>query len=217
MIFAILGVLLVPFVYGSASISDACAEPSGSMTCYRTGTLTRKCCQDHIINRSPANPAGTLVTYCTDCKVGPGGTTVECGERYIEMGAEQPLTPVPPAAVARLQEGGVLGEATALPNLSESVGPRWGEVLQMENNLTFSQVNLSSSNSSNNILGLKQSDLVSDEVENSTRTVNEGEEQDKTGTSEEVTGQDENNDGEDKDENDVKDNDNNNEDSQPQE
>jgi hypothetical protein len=52
---------------------------------------------------------------------------VECGERYIPMAAEQPLTPVPPAAVARLQEGGVLGEATAFPNLSQSVGSKFRE------------------------------------------------------------------------------------------
>jgi hypothetical protein len=134
-IFAVIAVLLVPFIYGSSSIPDACAEPSSSMTCKRTGTSTRTCCQDHIINRSPSNPAGTLVTYCTDCKVGPGGITVECGKRYIPMRAEQPLTPIPPAAVARLQEGEVLGEATALPNLSQSVGPNLGRVLQTENNL----------------------------------------------------------------------------------
>jgi hypothetical protein len=182
-IFAIIAVLLVPFVYGS-SIPDACAEPSGSMTCYRTGTLTRTCCQDHIINRSPSNPAGTLVTYCTDCKVGPGGTSDECGERYIPMGAEQPLTPIPPAAVARLQEGGVLGEATTLPEVSVLEAQR-ANITILPGGI-IQEANTSSNDSSTRgILGMDQSDLVSDETENTTSTANDGEEQHESETTEE--------------------------------
>ena len=47
---------------------------------------------------------------------------------------------------------------------------------QLGSNLTFSQVNISNSNSSNNTMPLEQSDLVvSDTLENTTNTVDEGE------------------------------------------
>jgi hypothetical protein len=149
-----------------------------------------RCCQEHIINRSPANPAGSLVEYCTDCSKiydSEGNWHVQnCGDRYIRMSAEDPSTPVPPGALARLQEAGVLGEATTLPNLSQSVGPR-GEVLQTENNLTFSQADISSNNDNNNTMALDQSDLVSDMVKKPTRTVENdgGEGQDESQTTEE--------------------------------
>lgn len=77
------------------------AAPSGQINCKRTGTLIVTCCQDHIINRSPSNPAGTLVTYCTDCEVGPGGQNPpaplrNCGERYIQVFEQDPNPPPPP-------------------------------------------------------------------------------------------------------------------------
>jgi hypothetical protein len=183
--------LLVVVMYSSSSFIPFQASAAGPISCNRTGTMKITCCQDHVINRTPANPAGTLVTYCTDCdvtgvgeSVGPAGYT-NCGERYIQMSAEEPPMPVLPAAVARLQEGGVLGEATTLPNLSQSVGPREG-VLQTENNLTFSQADISSNNDSNNTMALDQSNLASDTVKKPTRTVeNDGEGQDESQTTEE--------------------------------
>jgi hypothetical protein len=76
------------------------AEPSGKIGCQITGTLKVKCCQYHIINRSPSNPAGSLVNYCTDCDVGPGGVKQNCSERYIDSvdtGLEDPKPePKPP-------------------------------------------------------------------------------------------------------------------------
>ena len=58
------------------------------------------CCQDHVINQSPDNPAGTLVTYCTDCQVGPEGIGIAsgtCGDRYIKAFTQDPTpTPTPP-------------------------------------------------------------------------------------------------------------------------
>jgi len=77
------------------------AEAAGQINCKRTGTLIVTCCQDHIINRSPSNPAGTLVTYCTDCEVGPGGQDPpaplrNCGERYVQMFEQNPNQPPPP-------------------------------------------------------------------------------------------------------------------------
>jgi hypothetical protein len=154
LILVVISFLVVSVIYGSSSITlRVLAEPSGGISCQRTGTLIVTCCQDHIINRSPANPAGTLVTYCTDCQVGRGGTgepLYDCSERYIKMGLEQPPVPVPPGAVAKLQEsggiqGGVLEKARTLPNLSQSLGQNFGGLLQNENNLTFSQKNQSDS------------------------------------------------------------------------
>jgi hypothetical protein len=208
---------------------QALAEPSGPVGCERTGTVKITCCQEHIINRSPANPAGTLVTYCTDCDIGPGGmgNYINCSERYIKMGAEQPPITPPPGAVARLQEGGVLEGATTLPEVSVLEGQRANisilprGILQAENNLTFSQANISSSNTSNNTIPSEQSELVvSDTVENTTKTVDAGEQvQDESATTEEGAGE-----GEDTgkgDENEIededKDTDNNDEESQPQE
>ena len=61
-----------------------------------------------------------------------------------------------------------------------------GGVLKTENNLTFSQANISSSSSGNDTLALEQSDLVSDAVENTTRTADDGvEEQDESQPTEE--------------------------------
>ena len=68
------------------------AEPSGPVGCERTGTVKVTCCQEHIINRNPTNPAGILVTYSTDCDIGSGGGKPSgsegyknCGERYLLM------------------------------------------------------------------------------------------------------------------------------------
>ncbi len=69
------------------------AEPSGKIQCWRTGTVKQTSCHDHIINRSPSNPAGKLVTYCADCEEGPGGYVQNCSERYIQMFQQDPKPP----------------------------------------------------------------------------------------------------------------------------
>jgi hypothetical protein len=58
--------------------------------------------------------------------------------------------------------------------------------LQTENNLTFSQKDISSNDDSNNTLALDQSDLVSDTVKKPARTLDDGgEEQDESQSTEE--------------------------------
>jgi hypothetical protein len=205
-IFVISAVLFVPFIYSSYPMPDACAEPSGPVkACTRIGTVTVKCCQDHIINRSPSNPGGTLVTYCTECTRNPDGTYSDCSERYIEASAGQPI-PVPPSAVQRLQEGGILGEATTFPEASVAKGQRAnisilpGGILQEGNNLTFSQANISSDDSSNNTLTMKQSDLVSGTPENTSKAVDVGEEEKNQGETTEETSAEETEDNGDEDE-----------------
>ena len=194
-IFVVISFLGLAVIYSSfpSTAFQALAEPSGQIHCKRTGTVAATCCQDHIINRSPANPAGTLVTYCTDCNyyVDTAGDyhIKDCGERYIAMAAEEPIT-VPPSAVKQLQ--GILGEATTLPEVSVLEAQRAnisilsGGILQAENNLTFSQKDISSNNDNNNTMALDQSDLGSDTVKKPTRTVDDGVEgQDESQTTEE--------------------------------
>lgn len=171
---------------------QALAEPSGQIDCKRTGTVAVTCCQDHIINRSPANPAGTLVTYCTDCNIyydTAGDWHVrDCGERYIAVAAEEPIN-VPPSVLKRLQ--GIFGEATTLPEVSVLEGQRAnisilpGGILQSENNLTFTQANISSNEGSGGLLGIEQSNSVSDEGENGTKSVNDEEQDEGEETEEE--------------------------------
>lgn len=176
-IFVAISIIVVASIYSFSSSIPFQANAAGPISCNRTGTVTITCCQDQVINRTPANPAGTLVTYCTDCEVGPiyGEAVPEnCGERYIQMSAEEPATPVPPGAVQRLQEGGVPEESTILPEISVLEGQRAnvtilpGGIIQDEN---------TSSNDNS-----EQSDLASDETENTTRTAND-EEQDEGGPS----------------------------------
>lgn len=93
------------------------AEPSGPIGCERIGTLKIKCCQEHIINRSPSNPAGPLVNYCTDCDIGPGGEPnyQNCSERYIQMFEQDPnpQPPTKPPFSERIPPG-VIGETQPL-------------------------------------------------------------------------------------------------------
>jgi hypothetical protein len=185
-IFVIISFFIVASIYSFSYSTTFQASAAGPIRCERTGTVKMTCCQDQVINRTPANPAGTLVTYCTDCDVSVYGEDFPtgCGERYIEMSAEEPGLPVPPSAVARLQEGGVPEEATILPDVSVNEAQRAnitilpGGILQEDNT--------SSNDNSNNTMALDQSDLVSDTVKKPTRMVDDGAEgQDESRTTEE--------------------------------
>lgn len=193
-IFVIISFFIVASIYSFSYSTTFQASAAGPIDCRQTGTVTVTCCQDHVINQSPSNPAGTLVTYCTDCQIGSGGTDApgagpggtynvhDCSERYIPMAAEQPPIPVAPGALARLQ--GILGEATTLPEVSVLEAQRAnisilsGGILQEDNT--------SSNDDSNNTMALDQSDQVSDTVKKPTRTVDdEAEGQDESQTTEE--------------------------------
>jgi len=94
------------------------AHAAAAMGCERTGTLKVTCCQEHVINRSPSNPAGTVVNYCTDCDIGPGGEPnyQNCSERYIQM-FEQDPNPSPPPTKSPFSEripSGVIEQAQPL-------------------------------------------------------------------------------------------------------
>jgi hypothetical protein len=124
--------LIVALIYSSYSSTPlVSAVPSGAIGCERTGTLTVTCCQRHIINRSPANPAGILQNLCTDCKVGPGGEYYEYSERYIDIGrGNAPPPPPPPTGplAKPLQPDGVL-EQSPPPTISS---PKTDGVLEQQ-------------------------------------------------------------------------------------
>jgi len=87
--------LLCLSIFGSYyTTSTFLVHAAVAIGCEKTGTLKVKCCQEHIINKSPSNPAGTLVNYCTDCDVGLGGVKQNCSERYIQF-FEQESNPPP--------------------------------------------------------------------------------------------------------------------------
>jgi hypothetical protein len=216
-IFVVLVVLLVPVIYSSSTLHDACAAPRDphfdkDSKCtgdkYTKGGQT--CCWRVQV---PGKLLGD--TYCQTCNVESDskGTYERCTPptKQAMTGQGGPL--------GRLQESGVLEEP--LQNFSQSAGPRLGGVLQGESNLTFSEANISSSNSSTNTIPSEQSELViSDTLENSTKAVNAGEQvQDESVTTEEGAGEAEDNDKEDENESEDEDEDTdkNDEESQPQE
>jgi len=108
----------------------AYGAPSGQVYCNQTGTVKVTCCQEHIINRSPSNPAGTLVTYCTDCDIGSGGTNWDgsgnyknCGERYIQAFEQDPNTPpTNPQFKERIPPGVIEQSQPLTPQDSSNVG-----------------------------------------------------------------------------------------------
>src|SRR5918996_1322574 len=107
------------------------AAPYGELTCKRTGTVKVQCCQDHI-EKTLGGVGFDIVTYCTDCDVGPGGVHQNCSERYIEMSAEQPpgpSLPNPPIAGENIVPGetGVLEQPPRPPTFGP-VAPLQGGV-----------------------------------------------------------------------------------------
>jgi hypothetical protein len=131
----VVSVLVVAITYSSYSFSSfwVFAVPSGPIGCETAGTLKVKCCQYHIINRSPSNPAGTLEAYCTTCDIGPGGPPnyQNCSERELQyrpapLTEDLPLSPQPfeqaPQVTPPLPSGEVIQE------LSEPAPPPTGEI-----------------------------------------------------------------------------------------
>ena len=99
--------------------------------CERTGTLKVKCCQESVINRSPSNPAGTVVNYCTDCDIGPSGPPnyQNCSERYVQMLEQDPNPPPPKPPFSERILPGVIEQTQPLtqqdPNgINENVPPQ---------------------------------------------------------------------------------------------
>ena len=175
-ILIVAAVMFVGSVYSSSSTVEGAII--GGVSCSPQGGGKTYCCAsvDEGVNY------GTYTTYCTTCD--DTNPPSNCTPR------EKPKAVVNPGRdLANILEGGVLGEVSTDRVLEGqkaniSIIPRG--ILQAENNLTFSQKDISSDNDSNNTLALDQSDLVSDTVKKPTRTVENGEEgQDESQTTEE--------------------------------
>jgi hypothetical protein len=210
LIFVMLSALLVGAIYFSSSTSIFVeAKLDSDITCSPQDGGKTYCCAQ-VLDKDGYH----TTTYCTTCD--DTKPPSNCTPR------ERPMTQVNPGRdLSNILGSTVLEESTTLPNLSQSLGANRGGVLQTENNLTFSQANISSSNSSNNTIPSEQSELVmSETLENSTKAVNSGEQvKDESVTTEEGAGEAEDNDKEDENESEDedKDTDKNDEESQPQE
>ena len=90
---------------------------------------------------------------------------------------------MPEIQKSRPLQGGCGLEQPTGPNSNQSFGLKEGSVFQGQN-LTFAQPNFSSNDSSNDNLAMKQSDLVSNEIQNTT-TAEGDKEQDESNTTEE--------------------------------
>jgi hypothetical protein len=131
---------------------------------------------------------GTLLfTDFWKIRFAPGIFCNECPERFISSISINPILPlanrrwknkVTIIIAASVGTALTVGVVALLAIQQQQIQlPEQQQVLeQLESNLTFSQVNISSSNSSNNTMPLEQSELVvSDTVENTTNTVDEAE------------------------------------------
>ena len=137
----------------------------GSIMCSPQGNGKTYCCASV---RGPEDFGSMTTTWCTMCD--DTNPPSNCTPR------EKPKAVSPGRDLSTILEGGTL------PTLNQTVSPRAAGVAeQFDSNLTFSQANLSSGNTSSNILSLEQSDTE----ENSTRTVNVDPEIDKGSTTDE--------------------------------
>ncbi len=182
---AALVVMLVVCAYGSSSmflfVSGAI---EGGITCSPQGGGKTYCCASV---KDPDNTYG-YTTYCTTCD--DTNPPSNCSEREIPLVVanpgkvlsdvleggvlEEPTTPPKLGQNVIPREGGVLEDPTTLPNFSQSVGPNVG-IFQTENNLTFSQANISRDNSTNSL-----AQLQSEVEDNTNREGNAEEEQDES-------------------------------------
>lgn len=175
-IFAVSTILLVPFLYYAASMPDACAAAHhpryASGTCTGDDNTGKTCCWRE-------QKEGSILgdTYCQTCTLSYDAktkvTTEKCG-----LVTKQLMKPPTTDESGPLQGGGVLEEPTSLLNFSQSVDPNVG-IFQAENNLTFSQANITRDNSANTLAEL-ESDVQHDTEEESNAENGAEEEQDES-------------------------------------
>jgi hypothetical protein len=166
----LVGLLVGSFYTSSSMFVFVQALIDGTIMCSPQGNGKTYSCAS-VIDKN----GYTTTTYCTTCD--DTSPPSNCSPR------EKPRAVVIPGRdLSNILEGAVLEN----PN---TVGPKFsqkfGEIPQSENNLTFTQANISSGNTSSDILSLGQSDLVSDAAENTTGSTNvEGEENESVRTEE---------------------------------
>jgi hypothetical protein len=177
-IFVVLGVLFVPFVYGSSSILDACAaipdDRFGTSSYCSGGVKSREgktCCWREQV---PGKLLGD--TYCQTCYEktdSKGNSYLQCTEK-TKQALKLPTEQSGPA-------GTVLEEqtTTTTPPILEA---QRANVTILPSGI-IQEANTSSNDTISAILGMEQSDLMSDNEENETGIANDGEEQEESGPS----------------------------------
>jgi hypothetical protein len=164
LIFVMLSSLLVGAIYFSSSPLQVFVEGviDGGVTCSPQEGGKTYCCAS-VLDKN----GYTSTTYCTTCD--DTNPPSNCSPR------EKPKAVVNPGRdLSNILEGGILENPTTVgPNFSQ----KFGEILQAEDNLTFSQANISSGNMSSDILSLGQSDLVSGIPKNTSKSVGIGQEE----------------------------------------
>jgi hypothetical protein len=157
-------------VYSSSSIVEGVIE--GGVSCSPQGGGKTYCCASV---KDKDNIYG-YTTYCTTCD--DTNPPSNCTPREKPMAVLNPGRDLSNALESSVLEGATTGQRANISIIPEGI-------LQTENNLTFSQADIGSDNDNNNTMALDQSDLVSDTVKKPTRTVDDGEEQDESQTTEE--------------------------------
>jgi hypothetical protein len=124
-------------------------------------------------------------TFDVDEEGKPTGSDATCRRSIcpVDGGNCSDIPSKIPTTSGPLQEGEILEQPTTLPEVSVLEAQR-ANVTRLPGGI-IQEANTSSNDSSSSILGMQQSDLVSDEAENTTGTVNDGEEQDESGPSKE--------------------------------
>lgn len=157
-------------VYSSSSIVEGVIE--GGVSCSPQGGGKTYCCASV---KDKDNIYG-YTTYCTTCD--DTNPPSNCTPREKPMAVLNPGRDLSNALESSVLEGATTGQRANISIIPEGI-------LQTENNLTFSQADISGNDDSNNTMALDQSDLVSDTVKKPSRTVDDGEEQDESQTTEE--------------------------------
>jgi len=168
-------------IYSSSSIVEGVID--GGVSCSPQGGGKTYCCASV---KDKDNIYG-YTTYCTTCD--DTNPPSNCTPREKPMAVLNPGRDLSNALESSVLEGATTGQRANISIIPEGI-------LQTENNLTFSQADIGSDNDNNNTMALDHSDLVSDTVKKPTRTVDDGEEQDESQTtdepSDEPVGQDKN-------------------------
>ena len=157
-------------VYSSSSIVEGVID--GGVSCSPQGGGKTYCCASV---KDKDNIYG-YTTYCTTCD--DTNPPSNCTPREKPMAVLNPGRDLSNALESSVLEGATTGQRANISIIPEGI-------LQTENNLTFSQADIGSDNDNNNTMALDQSDLVSDTVKKPPRTVDDGEEQDESQTTEE--------------------------------
>lgn len=165
-VIAVLSVMLVLSVFSSSMFLFVQGVIDGGISCSPQGGGKTYCCASVYDKNDPYSIATTYCTTCDDTNPPSNCTPREKPAAIVNPGRdlsnileggvlEQPTTPPSRGPAGPLKEGGVLEQPTT-PQFGQSLGPNFGEFLQNENNMTFSQANITSNDS----IASEQSDLA---------------------------------------------------------